>query len=46
MVNEEAVKLTKKYYTTYVFECARIYYGEPPQVDINNVFGITTFELG
>ena len=38
--------LTEKYNATYVFECARMYYGTPPETDINNVFGITTFELG
>lgn len=46
VVNEGAVNLVKKYNTTYVFECARMYYGTPPDVDVNNVFGITTFELG
>ncbi|PLW96956.1 MAG: GNAT family N-acetyltransferase [Marinilabiliales bacterium] len=45
-VNKEAVALTEKYNARYVFECARMYYGTPPETDINNVFGITTFELG
>ena len=45
-VNKEAVALTEKYNATYVFECARMYLGTPPETDINNVFGITTFELG
>ena len=46
MKNKDAVKLTKKYSTTYVFECARMYYRTPPVVDINKIFGVTTFELG
>ena len=46
MVNQDAVALIKKYNTTYVFECARMYYGNPPELEINKVFGITTFELG
>ena len=44
--NESAVRLTKKYNTTYIFECARMYYGEQPKINMNNVYGITTFELG
>ena len=46
MKNQDAVGLIKKYNTSYVFECARMYYGKPPQMNINKVFGITTFELG
>lgn len=46
LVNENAVSLTKKYNTTYVFECARMYLGNPPQNNIQRTFGITTFELG
>ncbi len=46
VINKDAVALIKKYKTTYVFECARMYYGKPPEIDINKVFGITTFELG
>lgn len=46
MVNSSAINLTKKYNTTYVFECARMYYGKAPKVEINKIFGITTFELG
>lgn len=46
VINKGAVNLIKKYDGTYVFECARMYYGNPPDIDINKVFGITTFELG
>lgn len=44
--NEAAMRLAKKYNATYVFECARMYLGTPPLVDLHKVFGITTFELG
>ncbi len=46
VVNKGAVNLIKRYNGTYVFECARMYYGTPPDIDINKLFGITTFELG
>lgn len=46
MSNEAAKALIQKYEATYIFECARMYLGNPPNVDFNKVFGITTFELG
>lgn len=44
--NEAAVKLVQQYEATYVFECARMYYGTPPKTATEKVFGITSFELG
>lgn len=44
--NTGAVQLVQKYGATYVFECARMYHGEAPGIDMNKVFGITSFELG
>ncbi|MFN3754014.1 GNAT family N-acetyltransferase [Flavobacterium sp.] len=44
--NEAAVNLIKQYQASYVFECARMYYGKPPKTAIEKVFGITSFELG
>ena len=46
VINSDAVAITQKYNTTYVFECARMYYGKAPNIEIDKVFGITTFELG
>ena len=46
VVNSAAMALTQKYQTRYVFECARMYYGKAPEMKIENVFGVTTFELG
>lgn len=45
-INKDAVRLVEKYEAKYVFECARMYYGTPPQMETTKVFGITTFELG
>jgi GNAT superfamily N-acetyltransferase len=45
-INEDAVKLVKKYGGQYRFECARMYHGAEPNYLIQNVYGITTFELG
>lgn len=46
VVNTAAVALLKQYHTNYIFECARMYYGKAPNMAIDKVFGITTFELG
>ncbi|MBX3043816.1 MAG: GNAT family N-acetyltransferase [Candidatus Kapabacteria bacterium] len=46
VINPAAVELVKKYNATYVFECARMYYGSKPEIDINSIYGITTYELG
>ncbi|MEL7118539.1 MAG: GNAT family N-acetyltransferase, partial [Bacteroidota bacterium] len=46
MVNKGAVALVEKYDAKYVFECARMYLGKPIEMNMDKVFGITTFELG
>ncbi len=46
VMNAAALEMLKKHEATYVFECGRMYYGHPPHLPINNIFGITTFELG
>jgi hypothetical protein len=45
-VNLSAMNLASKYNGKYIFECARMYYGTSPTYPIDNIFGITTFELG
>jgi len=45
-VNTAAMELAAKHSLKESFGCARMYIGAPPVVDINQVFGITTFELG
>jgi GNAT superfamily N-acetyltransferase len=44
--NPDAVTLVRNFGGEYVFECARMYYGTPPQMAVENVFGLTSFELG
>lgn len=44
--NSEAVKLAKKNSMSICFETARVYNGLPPKLPLENIFGITTFELG
>ncbi|WP_027136111.1 GNAT family N-acetyltransferase [Geminicoccus roseus] len=44
--NEPAVRLAEERGLEPVFETARMYRGAPPELEIQRVFGITTFELG
>ncbi len=46
MQNTQAIALVRQFNATYVFECARMYYGTPPQMAVEKVFGLTSFELG
>jgi len=46
VINKAAQALAKKYKASYVFECARMYYGSPPKLPLDKIFGISTFELG
>ena len=46
VINQGAVALVKKYDAKYTFECARMYHGDAPDMAMNKVYGITTFELG
>jgi N-acetylglutamate synthase-like GNAT family acetyltransferase len=45
-VNLSAMNLVSQYNGKYIFECARMYYGASPTYPIENIYGITTFELG
>ncbi len=45
-VNKEAVEIAKFYEMEKVFETGRIYTKKEPDVPMNKVFGVTTFELG
>lgn len=44
--NVAALSLAKTYGMTPVFETARMYTKEPPNCQIEGIFGVTTFELG
>ncbi|MBI4320059.1 MAG: GNAT family N-acetyltransferase [Chloroflexi bacterium] len=45
-VNEEAVALARRRGMECVFETARMYTREAPDLDLKKVFGVTSFELG
>ena len=45
-VNPSASSLLAKYQMKPVFETARMYTQEAPDIDIDRVFGVTSFELG
>lgn len=44
--NAAAVAIAQKYQMTSVFETARMYRQKAPDLPLNRIFGITTFELG
>ncbi|MEM1309698.1 MAG: GNAT family N-acetyltransferase [Cyanobacteria bacterium P01_D01_bin.71] len=45
-VNAAAVALTQQYGLTSMFETARMYLPTVPELPTNQIFGVTTFELG
>lgn len=45
-VNPVAVALAQRHGMAVVFETARMYTGKHPELPINRLFGVTTFELG
>ena len=44
--NDNAMKLVKDNKLAEVFGCARMYYGHTPKLPYNNIYALTTFELG
>lgn len=44
--NQAAIALVSELGMAFVFETARMYKGQIPQLPIQQIFGITTFELG
>jgi hypothetical protein len=45
-VNDAAVDLAKRHQMTAVFETARMYAGGHPDLPLDRIFGVTSFELG
>lgn len=45
-INHEAVTLAQKHNMKAVFETARMYTLKSPELPLNHVFGVTSFELG
>jgi len=44
--NHTAMRLAERVGFTQVFETARMYAGPPPDLDVNRIYGVTSFELG
>lgn len=44
--NQFAIKLVNAYGMLYSFETARMYSKYNPRIDLNKIFGVTSFELG
>ena len=44
--NAEAVAMAQRHGMSIVFETARMYKGRAPELPVERIFGITTFELG
>ncbi|MDX1744148.1 MAG: hypothetical protein R3186_11225 [Ruegeria sp.] len=44
--NASAVALADELGLSKVFETARMYSNHEPDIDLNRIFGVTTFELG
>jgi len=44
--NPEAQALVQCHGMQPVFECARMYTGDPPQVKLQQIYGVTSLELG
>jgi len=45
-VNPAALELVQRHEMNVVFETARMYKGAAPQLPVERIFGVTTFELG
>jgi hypothetical protein len=45
-VNPAAIRLVEQRRMSKVFETARMYTDAPPAIELEGVFGVTTFELG
>ena len=45
-MNEASVQLAERHGMKKVFETARMYTKSQPDIDLNKIYGVTTFELG
>lgn len=45
-VNKDAIQLATRHGMQEVFACARMYYGQAPSFPWNQIYGLTSFELG
>jgi GNAT superfamily N-acetyltransferase len=44
--NKEAMRIAEKYRMTVMFKTIRMYSREEPEIKLENVYGVTSFELG
>ena len=44
--NDTGIRLASALGLIEVFGCARMYYGVPPNLPIEQIFGVTSFEFG
>lgn len=45
-VNENGIRLAKQHEMQKIFGTARMYTAKAPELDLDKIFGVTTFELG
>ena len=45
-INSAAVAMAERHGMSVMFETARMYTGTPPQLPVDRIFGVTSFELG
>jgi hypothetical protein len=45
-VNPAALELARRHHLVATFETARMYRGSSPELPLQQLFGVTTFELG
>lgn len=45
-INREAIRLVQGYQMKLLFECVRMYTHQPPLLNWNNIFGVTSLEIG
>ena len=45
-INLDALDLARRHGLTESFGCARMYHGAAPPLPWQNIYGVTTFELG
>jgi len=45
-INVDAMQLAKAKQMREVFGCARMYFGRTPELKVEQIYGVTTFELG
>ncbi|MFM6206373.1 MAG: GNAT family N-acetyltransferase, partial [Planktothrix sp.] len=45
-INAQGIALVERYQMQSMFECVRMYIGDPPNLNWNNIFAVTSLEIG